>query len=113
MGNRLHIAKKHIIEYGDIAYFNWQNEEFHQLMDALEVDYTGESFDDEFTIQREDFESGLWKLKNIKSLSEQEQEEIEDAIRNLNLSSSDLIGILEKYLEESDPNNDYMAFSFF
>lgn len=113
MGNRLHIASKYIIEYGDAEYFNYQNEEFHDLMDALGVDYTGEYYDEEFEIQREDFERGLWKLSNIKSLSEQEQEEIEDATRNLNLSSSDLIGILEKYLEESDPNNDYMAFSFF
>lgn len=113
MGNRLHVCKKHIIEYGDTAYFNYQNEEFHQLMDALGIEYTGESIDDEFEIQREDFERGLWKLKNIKSLSEREQEEIEDAVRNLNLSFSDLIGILEKYLEESDPNNDYIAFSFF
>lgn len=113
MGNRLHVAKKHTVEYGDAEYFNYQNEEFHDLMDALEVEYTGESFDDEFEIQREDFERGLWKLKNIRFLSEQEQEGIEDAVRNLNLSFSDLIGILEKYLEESDPSNDYMAFSFF
>lgn len=113
MGNRLHIAKRHIIEYGETAYFNWQNDEFHQLMDALEVTYTGEPFDDDFEIQREDFEKGLWNLKNIHLLTEREQEEIEDAARNLNLSFSDLIGVLEKYLEESDPNNDYMVFSFF
>lgn len=113
MGNRLHICKRHIIEYGDVEYFNWQNEEFHELMDALEVNYTGEYYDDEFEIQREDFERGLWKLKNIHLLTEREQEEIEDAARNLNLTFSDLIGILEKYLEESDPNNDYMVFSFF
>lgn len=113
MGNRLHICKRHIIEYGDVEYFNYQNEEFHELMDALGVEYTGESFDDDFEIQREDFERGLWKLKNIHLLTEQEQEEIEDAARNLNLTFSDLIGILEKYLEESDPNNDYMVFSFF
>lgn len=113
MGNRLHICKKHVIEYGDAEYFNYQCEEFHQLMDALEVEYTEESFDEDFEIQREDFERGLWKLKNIQLLTEREQEEIEDAARNLNLSFSDLIGILDKYLEESDPNNDYMVFSFF
>lgn len=111
MGNRLHICKKHVIEYGETAYFNYQCEEFHQLMDSLEVEYTGGSFDDDFEIQKEDFERGLYKLKNIQLLTE--QEEIEDAARNLNLSFSDLIGILEKYLEESDPNNDYMVFSFF
>lgn len=113
MGKRLHVCSKLIVEYSDSSYFNWQCEEFHRLMDALGVYYTNDVFDDDFEISREDFERGIYRLKNLNLETEHDQEEIEEAVANLNMSISDVIGILEKYLDESDKSNDYLVFSFF
>ena len=44
MGCRLHVAKTYIVKYSDYEEFNWQQEEFRNLMDALEIPVAGESW---------------------------------------------------------------------
>ena len=42
MGCRLHVAKKYDVQYASIDYFNYLIEAFHYILDALEIDYTGD-----------------------------------------------------------------------
>ena len=41
MGCRLHVAKTYIVKYSDYEEINWQQEEFRNLMDALEIPVAG------------------------------------------------------------------------
>ena len=113
MGNRLHVATKHVVEWSVNDYFNWKILEIHGLLDALGVYYTGEIFDEDFEVSREDWKKGIDTLKNFNNLSEEEQEEIQEALDRLEYSLEEVIEIFEDYYEESDKDDVYMFFAFF
>ena len=66
MGSRLNVQKKRVVEYDHSGYFNYQNVEFHNILDSLCVFYTGEEWDDEFEVERNSLEKGLKELENIR-----------------------------------------------
>ncbi len=113
MGNRLHIARKHIVEYDSMGYFNWQTSEFHNFLTCLNIEVCGsdrcsdpEPWD--FEISKDDWIEGIRKLKE-----EPTDDELKDAIQALDYSQTEMVEIMEKYLDAADPNNDYLYFSFF
>ena len=55
MGYRLHVAKKYVVEYTTSASFSYEVEAFHDLLSSLDVSYTGESWDDQFEVTKEDW----------------------------------------------------------
>ena len=113
MGNRLHVAKKYQVEYAPIEAFNWKIEEFHCLLDALDVDYTGDTYDEDFEVDKENWQSGLEKLKHLESLSQDEQDTINHALEDLRYKRKEVIDLFKAYLEAAEPNDYYMHFSFF
>ena len=52
MGHRLHVAKTYTVEYALPDNFNHEVTEFHDLLKSLDVDYTGESWDDDFEVYK-------------------------------------------------------------
>lgn len=111
MGNRLHVAKTYIVEYSDYEEFNWQQEGFRNLMDALEIELCGESWYGEiwdFEIAKEDWEKGMEKLRAGEG-----NREINRALQSLGKTGEEMLGIMETYLKEGDPDFDYLEFSFF
>ena len=113
MGNRLHVAKHYRVEYAPTEAFNWQIEEFHNLLSALDVDYTGDTYDEDFEVDREHWQKGLEKLKNLENQSQDEREYINDALEELGYKRKEVIDLFKAYLEASDPDDFYMHFSFF
>ena len=113
MGIRLHVAKKSNIEFALPANFTYELKEFHDLLLALNVVYSGELYDSNFEIYRPELQKGIEKLKNSKNLEEDEQEDIDDALRALRESKEEVIEYLELFLEHSDQTNDYIYFSVF
>lgn len=112
MGFRLHVARTYRVEYGSTEAFNYAVEEFHTLLSALEVPYSGDSYDNEFEVDKEEWQRGLKKLKNLANLEEDGKETITDALNGLGCSAEEVIELFESYLRETDPNNYYMKFAF-
>ncbi len=113
MGNRLHVARKHTVEYASIGYFNWQTSEFHNFLNCLNIEVCGsdrcsdpEPWD--FEIDKEVWKKGISKLKE-----ETADDELKDAIQALGYSQTEIVEIMEKYLAAADQDSDYLYFSFF
>lgn len=114
MGNRLHVAKKYDVQYDfNTEYFNWLIEEFHYILDALEIDYNGDVYDSDFEIAKEQWRSGMGKLATLDSQELEVKREIEESLKRVELTPERMLEIMDEYLKASDPNNDYMYFSFF
>lgn len=113
MGYRLHVAKKYEVEYALGDAFNYKCEEFHNFLSACDATYTGESWDSDFEVQKEDWKKVIYKLKQLNDLPDDEQEEIRGAIDDLGSTVEEVIKMLEYYLEHSDPNNSQLNLSFF
>ena len=110
MGCRLYVAKKYVVEYSHYGEFNWQQEEFRNLMDALGIELCGESSSGElwnFEVSKEDWRRGMETLK-----SDKDNEEINQALQSIGKTREDMLGIMETYLEESDPDYDWLEFCF-
>ena len=113
MGHRLHVAKKQEVEYALPDNFNHEVTEFHDLLKSLNVDYTGESWDDDFEVYKEDWQKGIDKLKNLPNLETEEKEDIESALKDLREPLPEIIDFMELLYEKADPKHDFMVLSFF
>ena len=113
MGHRLHVAKTYIVEYALPDNFNYEVTEFHDLLKSLDVDYTGESWDDQFEVTKEDWQKGIDKLKNLPNLETEEKEDIESALKDLREPLPEIIDFMELLYEKADPKHDFMVLSFF
>ena len=113
MGCRLHVAKCHKVQYANIEAFNYKCEEFHHLLGALCVEYTGESWDNDFEAYKSDWENAIASLKNFDNLEQCKKDYIKECLESLNCSLDQAIELFQKCLDASDPDNDYMFFSFF
>ena len=99
MSKRLHVAKKYEIQYAEISCFNWQISEFHDFLD--------------FEVSKTDWLKGIDTLRNYKKLDEDAREDIDEALTALDYKREEIIEIMEKYLEQSDPNYAWLEFCFF
>ena len=80
-------------------------------MDALEIPVAGESWYGEirdFEIAKEDWKKGMETLA-----ADGGNEEITLALESLGKTKAEMLGIMENYLKESDPDFDWLEFSFF
>ena len=99
MGYRLHVAKVYKVEYALGDAFSYKVEEFHSLLSACDATYTGESYDSDFEVTKEDWEKVIDKLKHL--------------IDDLGSTTDEVIHMLEYYLEHAEPDSDYLHLSFF
>jgi len=113
MGYRLHVAKVYKVEYALGDAFNYKVEEFHNLLSACDATYTGESYDSDFEVTKEDWQKVIDKLKHLYDLDEDTLDEIKGAIDDLGSTTDEVIHMLEYYLEHAEPDSDYLHLSFF
>lgn len=118
MGNRLHVARKYVVEYGTYSNFNWQAVEFHDFLDSMEIeiggtDRTTDTCPWDFEIAKEDWISGIERLKDFNNLSQARQAKIRQALKSVDTTRAEMIEIMETYLQEADPEWDYLEFAFF
>lgn len=113
MGHRLHVAKKYDVEYSLADNFNYEVEEFHDLLSSLDVSYTGDSYDNQFEVSKEEWKRGIDKLKNLPNLeTAEEKEDIESALKDLEESLPEIIEFMELLFEEADQNHEFLVLSF-
>ena len=113
MGHRLHVAKVYTVEYALPDNFNHEVTEFHDLLKSLDVDYTGESWDDDFEVYKEEWQKGIDKLKNLANLEAEEKQEIENALTEMNEPLPEIIEFMELLLKEAEPKHEYLVLRFF
>lgn len=113
MGYRLHCATKYEVKYSTGDAFNYKCEEFHNLLTACRADYTGESWDPEFEVSKEDWNNAIAKLKALETLNPDERSGIEEAIKEMELGVDEIVSSMEYFLENADPNNDSLHLSYF
>ena len=113
MSYRLHVAKVYKVEYALGDAFNHKCEEFHNLLSACQVEYTGESYDSDFEVSKDDWKKVIDKVKNLYSLDDNEREEIKGAIDDLGSTTDEVIDMLEYYLNNSEPDDDCLHLSFY
>ena len=113
MGYRLHVASKYDVRYGKTEAFNHKCEEFHYLLEACGVEYTGDRYDDTFEVSRAEWTNGLiGKLKTLDSLPENERYEITECIKDLKSTTDEVLKIAERIISEADPKRSYIVLSY-
>lgn len=113
MGYRLHVASRYDVEYSGYDAFNHKCEEFHSLLSVCGADYTGESWDSEFEVSKDDWKKVIAKLQNIDELDEDECMDIVEAYENMEEPLEDIISVMQRFLEKSEPNDNFMHLAFF
>ncbi len=113
MGYRLHVARVYKVEYALGDAFNYKCSEFHNLLSACGTEYTGEEYDAEFEVNKDEWKKAIDKVKHLYDLPVDEREEIQGAISDLGSTTDEVVQMMEYYLEKSDPNNDYLHLSYF
>ena len=109
----LKVGEKYEVEYSLADNFNYEVEEFHDLLSSLDVSYTGDSYDNQFEVSKEEWKRGIDKLKNLPNLeTAEEKEDIESALEKLEEPLAEIIEFMELLLEEADENHEFMVLSF-
>lgn len=113
MGYRLHVASKYDVRYGKTEAFNHKCEEFHNLLRACGVEYTGDSNDDTFEVSRADWTNGLiGKLTLLNTLPEEERSEIIERIEDLDSTTDEVLELAKRLISEADPEHSYIVLSY-
>jgi hypothetical protein len=113
MGYRLHVAKVYKVEFALGDAFNYKVEEFKNLLTACDATYTGESYDSDFEVTKEDWKKVIDKVKHLYDLPEDERDEIKGAIDDLCSTTEEVLQMLEYYIENAEPDSDYLHLAFF
>ena len=113
MGYRLHVARVYKVEYALGDAFSYKSEEFHNLLSACGLEYTGDEYDSDFEVQKDEWRKAIDTLKHLNDLEDDKREEIKGAINDLASTTDEVVSIMEYYLEPGDPDIDYLHLSFF
>ena len=112
MGLRLYVAKTYDVEYAYGIAFNYKVSEFHDLLDALNVNYSGENWDERFDVDKQEWLYGIERLKNFDQLEASEREDIENALECCECTREEAIELFEGYYNTAEPNHHYLEFQF-
>lgn len=114
MGHRLHVAKKYDVQYSLGDAFNYKTSEFHDLLSALGADYSGETWDDDFEVSKDDWQKAIDKLKTLDALNDDDEKFcIMECLSEMECETDEIIERMEYFLREADPGSDYLHLSFF
>lgn len=109
MGYRLHAAKLYKVEYGT-GTFNHESEKInHLLRDCPSFIYYGDDYDSptEIEVDRSDITTLIHRLRSDKFAEHYEEEYGISTDRNF------IADELQSFLDEADPDNDFIHLSWF
>jgi len=133
MGHRLHVAKKYDVQYASGEAFNYKVEEMHGLLDSCcqnNYPYTGDSFDDEFEVDKSDWIEMIEVIKYVygleSTITKDDDWFDEDCVRQsctdlvcdedrplTEDEVTDLLESLQYLLDASDEDKYYLHLCFF
>lgn len=112
MGHRLHYASTYKVKYGG-GYCNHYQEEFNEFLYHLCVcqwNWSNEediAYADEFEVSKDVLKEAIERLKGYKD------DELPVELQNANYTVAEIDAILRRCLEDSEPDEDYVRFSWF
>lgn len=112
MGKRLHVQKKHVIEYADSEFFNWKHEDFYHTMQELGCcisDSGGDDFyGDSIEITVDTFQRAI---KIVQSLIESYADSVivgpKDGLKAHEMETADFAGYVAQLYNLLDENGEY------
>lgn len=116
MGRSVHVAKRYEIEWGETAAFNWSDETFIDILNALGADIV---HDGKYS---DDFEVGLFGYYNaIGNLGVYisdphlliESDYIAAGLYGLGMTAEELLDTMKRYLDEADVRDGWLHFTSF
>ena len=122
MGYRLHVHKKHVIDYGK-SDFNWNSDEINNfLRDTCSCCFNDENFPEsstEIEVLREDFKKLYSNI--LTGTDEQIRERLlveycvnENTVKDLEkIGFANIATTFKEMDEEAEDNGDYIYFSWF
>lgn len=114
MGKYLHVAKTYKVVWGDEMHFNWAQDEFETLMDALGIYVMGEVYGNEFAIYKPHFEIAIENLRKFPNVDDEcDAETIKEILDKLGYTTKEMADILERYLNEAEPDAGCLHFTFY
>lgn len=123
MGYRLHSHARHEIKYSEHAVFNWANNLINPIIECLaDGDFWADSDDTSYANNLEASRENL--LKNVEKIITpdpdwEEQETLNELIEEMekdkgfNIDRQYLYEKLKALIEEADPRNCYVFFTWF
>ena len=97
------------MEFASTERFKYRTYEFHRLLDALEVGYSGEAFDEEFECPADEWARGLRRLQDGDF-----SEDVRKALAGLGtVSPEDIIYAMSLIAERSDTSDGFIHLAFF
>ncbi len=112
MGHRLHFATEHKVEWGCVVCNHSQkafNEFLWHLCDCSWDWANGDdiAYADEFEVSKDVLKEAIERLQEYSDY------ELPTELQDANFSVPEIDAILRRCLEGSDPDNDYVRFSWF
>lgn len=109
MSCKLHFATLHKVEFASTEGFKYKTYEFHRLLDALEVGYSGEAFDEDFECPADEWGRGLRTLQ-----SGDFSEDVRKALDGFGTESlDDVIYAMSIIADRSDTSDGFIHLAFF
>lgn len=118
MGKRVHVASKYEVEYGNTECFNYADDKFIGVLNALGGSVNGFGTDDEataggFECPADDYFDALENLKVYISNPTlfQESEDIRKHLEELGMTAEKLLKVMQAYYDEADKRDGYLHFA--
>ena len=127
MGHRLHVAKKYDVQYAGGSAFNYKVEEIHELLSVCcenGYPYNGDSYDDEFEVEKSDWLEMIEVIKYAHGLPSAipdidnreiwfDCEQVKGACGKFDESLEDLLEMLQYFYDNAEPNESILHLCFF
>lgn len=109
MASRLHFATRYQVKYSEDSFFGRGQVDFYYLLKSLGINMSGISaYDSDFDIPKEDWKNAIENLKK-----NEENQELEEALKDLQYSKEVVLEIFKKILKECESNCDYIHISWY
>ena len=132
MGCRVYVVKKHA-EYGNFCGFNWQKDDFRQLLDDLGANMCGEEYGDNYECEVYEYKKALKTVARFARYTKNKEAghkdkfhdrkkllaalgEVDWTLKDLTKSIKELGGAdevlktMRGFYVERDRNSDYISF---
>lgn len=116
MGKRVHVAKRYEVEWGETGAFNWSDEKFVGLLNALGADVTRDGKDcDDFEVGVSDYYDAIENLRVYISEPHllTESGDIAAGLHELDMTAEELLDTMQRYREEADIHDGWLHFTSF
>ena len=118
MGKRVHVAKRYEVEWGKTADFNWSDETFIDILNALGADVARDGeyeYSDDFEVGVSDYYDAIENLRLYISDPHllAESNDIAAGLNELGYTAEELLNIMQCYREEADIRDGWLHFTSF